>query len=248
MLFRILLKGVLLGVAIAAPVGPIALLCIRRTLINGRWIGLASGAGAATADGFYGAIAAFGLTAISNLLAAQSSYLKLAGGLFLCYLGAKTFWDRSDLDRSDSGRCDSSRSDSNRLGMSNLDGSSLERSGLYSATRLEAISTATARSGLLLASAYFSTLVLTLTNPATIFSFVAIFAGLGITQMQRIASVTLVFGVFTGSLLWWLVLTSGIVYLRSRLAPKSLARFNRIVSKTAGGLIFGFGLVALVLP
>ena len=244
-LFGILLRGVLLGLAIAAPVGPIALLCIRRTLISGRWIGLASGAGAATADGFYGAIAAFGLTAVSTLLSAQSFYLKVAGGLFLCYLGAKTFLDRSNSDKFDPGRFDPDRSDLDR---SSLDRSRSDRHGPYPATRSEANSIATARSGLPLASAYFSTLVLTLTNPATIFSFIGIFASLGITQMQRIASVTLVCGVFTGSLLWWLVLTSGIVYLRSRLVPKSLARFNQIVSKVAGGLIFGFGLVALVLP
>ncbi|MGB3769187.1 MAG: LysE family transporter [Phormidesmis sp.] len=210
MLLLILAKGLLMGLAIAAPVGPIALLCIRRTLASGRWVGLVSGLGAATADGFYGTVAAFGLSAIADLLVAQSFYLRAIGGLFLCYLGLKTFFDRSTV---------------------------------YSAADLQAAS----QSGLTLVSAYTSTLALTLTNPATILSFVAIFAGLGITQTERIASVTLVFGVFTGSLLWWLVLTSGIVYLRGRLTAKKLARFNQVSSKVFGGLIFAFGLVALAL-
>lgn len=86
-----LLKGFLLGFAIAAPVGPIGLLCIRRTLAGGMAAGLASGLGAATADAMYGAIAALGLTAISAFLVDQSGWLRLAGGLFLLYLGIMTF-------------------------------------------------------------------------------------------------------------------------------------------------------------
>jgi threonine/homoserine/homoserine lactone efflux protein len=85
------LKGLLLGFSIALPVGPIGALCIRRTLADGRHTGLVSGLGAATADGFYGAIAGFGLTAISNLLVAQQNWLKLIGGAYLCYLGVRTF-------------------------------------------------------------------------------------------------------------------------------------------------------------
>ena len=92
MLLWILVKGILMGLAIAAPVGPIALLCIRRTLASGRWVGLISGLGAATADGFYGTVAAFGLSAVSDLLAAQSFYLQVAGGLFLCYSRSKDFF------------------------------------------------------------------------------------------------------------------------------------------------------------
>jgi threonine/homoserine/homoserine lactone efflux protein len=86
-----LLKGFLLGFAIAAPVGPIGLLCIRRTLAGGMPAGLASGLGAATADALYGAVAALGLTAISAFLVDQSWWLRLAGGLFLLYLGITTF-------------------------------------------------------------------------------------------------------------------------------------------------------------
>src|SRR5205809_451250 len=86
-----LIKGFLLGLSIAAPVGPVGALCIRRTLAEGRFVGLVSGLGAATADGIYGAIAGFGLTVISSVLISQQGWLKLIGGLFLFYLGGKTF-------------------------------------------------------------------------------------------------------------------------------------------------------------
>jgi len=90
--FPILLKGLVLGFAIAAPVGPIGVLCIRRTLADGRLIGFLSGLGAATADMFYGAVAAFGLTAIQSLLIRQQSWLQIVGGLFLLFLGFRTFF------------------------------------------------------------------------------------------------------------------------------------------------------------
>lgn len=84
------LRGLLLGFAIAAPVGPIGLLVIQRTLNDGRLVGLMSGLGAATADAIYGAIAAFGLSLLTAFLVEQQMWLGLAGGLFLCYLGVRT--------------------------------------------------------------------------------------------------------------------------------------------------------------
>jgi threonine/homoserine/homoserine lactone efflux protein len=85
-----LVKGMLIGFSIAAPVGPIGVLCIRRTLSNGRAAGFVSGLGAETADAMYGLIAGFGLTAISEFLVNQQLFLKLIGGMFLLYLGFKT--------------------------------------------------------------------------------------------------------------------------------------------------------------
>ncbi len=84
-------KGLLLGFSIAAPVGPIGVLCIRRTLAFSMKNGFISGLGAATADSFYGAVAAFGLTMIANFLLGYQFYLHLFGGLFLIYLGYNTF-------------------------------------------------------------------------------------------------------------------------------------------------------------
>ncbi len=86
-----LIKGLIIGFAIAAPVGPIAVLCIRRTLASGNINGFFSGLGAATADMFYGAVAAFGLTAIQTFYSSWQFWLQLIGGLFLLYLGAQTF-------------------------------------------------------------------------------------------------------------------------------------------------------------
>jgi len=88
---QIALQSLLIGISIAAPVGPIGILCIRRTLAEGRIAGLVSGLGAATADALYGAIAAFGLTFVSAFLIKQTFWLRFGGGLFLLYLGVKTF-------------------------------------------------------------------------------------------------------------------------------------------------------------
>jgi threonine/homoserine/homoserine lactone efflux protein len=201
---RFLLKGLLLGVSIAAPVGPIGLLCIRRTLSQGQRVGLVSGLGAATADGLYGLIAAFGLTVIAQVLVAQLSYLKLLGGLFLCYLGLSTL--------------------------------------LAKPATVAATPAATAQG---LAGAYLSTLGLTLTNPATILSFIAIFAGLGIADPDqgRIEAGVMVIGVFLGSALWWLALSWGVNLFRASLNPQRL----RWLNKLAGGAIFAFGVVALAM-
>ena len=84
-------KGFIIGFSIAAPVGPIGILCIQRTLAGGNVQGLVTGLGAATADAIYGFIAAFGLTFISNFLVEQSIWIRLIGGFFLCYLGIKAF-------------------------------------------------------------------------------------------------------------------------------------------------------------
>lgn len=88
---KLFIKGIILGFSVAAPVGPIGILCIRRTLEYGRLSGFVSGLGAAFADIIYAIIAAFGLTFISNILTAGQTGFQLAGGLFLLYLGRKTF-------------------------------------------------------------------------------------------------------------------------------------------------------------
>ncbi len=91
MLFTYLVKGLVIGFSLALPVGPIALLCIRRTLARGPASGVTSGLGAATADGVYGSIAAFGITFISNFLFSHSITLRVVGGCILCYVGIKIF-------------------------------------------------------------------------------------------------------------------------------------------------------------
>ncbi len=197
-----LLKGFIVGFAIAAPVGPIGVLCIRRTLAEGRAIGFLSGLGAATADTSYGAVAAFGLTAIQNTLVAQQFWLHLLGGLFLLYLGLRTFF---------------------AVPAEKPAGDAMRRGWL---------------------SAYLSVLGLTLTNPATIFSFALVFAGfrLADTGGNCGAALLLVAGVFLGSAAWWLTLSSVVGVLRERFTRRWMQWVNRL----AGVLIVAFGAAALL--
>lgn len=97
MYINLALQSFLIGISIAAPVGPIGVLCIRRTLAKGRIAGFISGLGAATADAFYGAIAAFGLTIISTFLIQQNFWLRLVGGFFLIILGIRTILAPTDI-------------------------------------------------------------------------------------------------------------------------------------------------------
>jgi threonine/homoserine/homoserine lactone efflux protein len=87
MLLALLLKGVLVGIIIAVPAGPVGVLCIRRTIFHGRLAGFLSGLGAATADAVFGIIAGFGLTVVSDLLLDYQGWLRLAGAGFLLYIG-----------------------------------------------------------------------------------------------------------------------------------------------------------------
>jgi threonine/homoserine/homoserine lactone efflux protein len=87
----LLFKSIVLGLSIAAPVGPISVLCIRRTVVDGRAAGLVCGLGAATADAVYGALGGFALNGISVWLVRGRLWMALAGGAFLLYLGVKIF-------------------------------------------------------------------------------------------------------------------------------------------------------------
>jgi threonine/homoserine/homoserine lactone efflux protein len=196
----LLLKGGLIGVSIAAPVGPIGVLCIRRTLAQGRIAGLMTGLGAASADAVYGCIAAFGLTFVSSFLISQQGWLRLIGGVFLCYLGIKTLLAKPAERAAPNG-----------------DGG--------------------------LGRIYGSTFLLTMTNPMTILSFVAIFAGLGLSSGggDYLSAILMVAGVFLGSALWWLVLSGGVGLLRNRFPASGLTWVNRI----SGAVLVGFGLLAL---
>ncbi|HEX5455409.1 MAG TPA: LysE family transporter [Stellaceae bacterium] len=84
-----LAKGVAIGLIIAVPVGPVGVLCVRRTIFNGRLSGFVSGLGAATADAIFGIIAGYGLTVISDALLGYQDWLRLGGAGFLLYIGAK---------------------------------------------------------------------------------------------------------------------------------------------------------------
>jgi threonine/homoserine/homoserine lactone efflux protein len=194
-------RGLILGFSIAAPVGPIGVLCIRRTLAEGRLVGFVSGLGAASADALLGCIAAFGLTAISGIMVSQQTALRLVGGVFLLYLGARTFLDQPHVNAA-----------------------AAEDHGLP--------------------GAYVSTLALTLSNPMTIISFTAVFAGLGVGAgaASYLAAALVVAGVFSGSALWWLLLSSGISLLRAQIDGPKLVWINRI----SGIIIIVFGVLSVL--
>lgn len=197
-----LIRGMVIGLAIAAPVGAIGLLCIRRTLAEGRLVGFVSGLGAATADAFYGAVAALGLTSVSSALIEQEHWIRLIGGLFLCYLGIRT------------------------------------------ATARPATAAATTRTGRGLAFAYGSTVVLTLTNPSTILSFTAVFAGVGLggARADRDSATLLVLGVFLGSALWWLILSGGVGLFSRALTTGRMQWINRV----SGAALLALGVIAVI--
>src|SRR3990167_3695223 len=177
------LKGFIIGLAIAAPVGPIGLLCIHRSLTNGFKMGLMTGLGAALADGVYGCVAGFGLTAVSSLLISHQLWIRAIGGLFLIYFGIKLFFTKSS---------------------DQLQNNNSERSSLHACA---------------------TTFFLTLTNPMTILSFIAIFAGLGIGTAHPDFShaAMMVLGVVLGSALWWFALSVSVsFFLHKRINISSL--------------------------
>ncbi len=188
------LKGLAFGFVLAATVGPMWVLCFRRTVAYGALTGFVSGMGIAVADGLYGAVAAFGLTAISGILLAHGFWIGVLGGVFLVYLGVKTLLSKAALEG-------------------------------------EAAKPAS------LASAFLSTLGLTLANPPTILAFVAIFAGLGLAASADFTAAALItLAVFLGSASWWVVLAAGAGALRGRFGPRLL----RAINIFSGLTILGF--------
>lgn len=200
-MLALLIKGLLIGFAIAAPVGPIGVLCIQRSLHDGFKIGLVTGLGAVFADGTYGLIAGFGLTALSSLLIEHQFWIRLIGGLFLLYLGIKLF----------------------------LTPPREKSAGTSDRSAWHALGT---------------TYLLTITNPATILSFIAIFAGLGLatTSIDYTHAIVLVLGITLGSTIWWLLLSGGVAFiLHHRLNPAVMRGINRF----SGIIILAFGIFAL---
>ncbi len=188
-------QALLIGLSIAAPVGPIGLLVIQRTLQRGGLVGLATGLGAAGADALYGAIGAFGVSSLIQALQAARVPLALAGGAFLLWLAWRTW---------------------------------------AAPVATQAASTTDAR-GLL--GCFAGTFVLTLANPATILSFIAIFGSLG-ARAAGASPWTLIAGVLVGSALWWLLLSLAVSRLRGRFD----AHWQRRVNRASAALLAGFAL------
>lgn len=197
----------MIGVAVAAPIGPVNLICIRRTLKYGMLNGFASGAGAAVGDGMFAIAAAFGVTAVISFVTAYSGWLQLVGGVFLLGLGVRTWFDHPHLD--------------DKLPEGSL------------GDLLPVISV---------------TFFLTITNPATMLGFVAIFGGvadftIGTEDYMR-ASI-LVASVIGGSVLWWAAITGFVSLFRDRMTDTGLVILNK--ASAAIIVLFGAGILGRLL-
>jgi len=200
--FSLLLRGFVLGFAVAASPGPIFFLCVRRTLLQGRLAGLFSGFGVATADAFYAAIATFGVAALTTAFVSGRRPLAMVGGAVLVGFGLRMLFER--------------RRD---------------------------VAAAAAPTGRGLAWAYISTLGLTITNPATIISFAALAATLGLGTGGSFAGPALVAaGVLLGSAAWWCILVLLGSLLRARLTPSVV----RGIGTFSGLAIVLLGILAVI--
>lgn len=199
--FILFIKCILSGLLLAAPIGPVNLICIKRTLSEGRKSGVVVGLGAATADAFYGYAAAAGLNFLITFINEHEAAFRWIGGLFIAYLGWLTYRSAPQSQIADNK-------------------TSKTLFGLFAGIFL-----------------------LTLTNPVTIFTYIATFSALGIavlvTSLAKAAFAA--FGVFLGSLLWWLILTSVVSVLRNKITTKSIGYINKI----AGVLIILIGIASI---
>ena len=207
MTLDLFVRGLAIGFAVAFALGPIGLLVIRRTLERGWAFGFLSGVGVATADATYGAIAAFGLTALTELLVGIDQLLGLVGGVILVVLAARSL--RATMADPGTGRA--ARAETSRLEHP--------------------------------AAAFASMVGLTLTNPATILSFAALFASIGAGTGGPAGAAAVVAGVFLGSVAWWAILTGAVAALRARLTPRVVRGLNI----AAAVLIGAFGVVAIAI-
>jgi threonine/homoserine/homoserine lactone efflux protein len=188
-------QSLLIGFSIAAPVGPIGLLTIQRTLNHGPAAGLATGMGAAVADAAYGAVGAFGVTVLIQALTAARLPLAIGGAAFLLWM-AWAVWRAPVAERA-----------------------------------------AEARGGSDLLRCFAGTFVLTLSNPATILSFIAVFGSLA-GRLQVASPWTMIAGVLIGSALWWLLLATAVGRLRERFD----AGWRRRVNVASAAVLAGFAL------
>lgn len=207
-LIGLIISGVVIGLIAAAPIGPVNLICIRRTLAFGPLNGFMAGLGAACGDGLFAAVIGFGVTAVSQWIEGYSLYLQVIGGILLLSFGIHTYVTLPDPSLKEEAKEKASEP------------SSLLRIGV-------------------------STFALTMTNPATLFGFAAMFAGLtGLAggQPTLFQAGIVVASVFAGSALWWFTLTEVIGHLHTKID----ARVMRIINHSSGVAIGLFGVAVLV--
>lgn len=193
------LRGIATGLIIAAPVGPVNVLVIQRTITKGWRSGLVSGLGAAGADTIYGAIAGFSISLVIDFLLKEVFWIRVLGGALLIAIGVWYYFRQPQTLKEEK-----------------------------EATHSDVV----------------STFLLTLTNPTTVLSFIAVLATLGIKEQRApLMTLLLIGGIFLGSMIWWSVLTGIVSWLRDKVTDKTMLLMNHI----AGFAIGGFGVVNIIL-
>ena len=216
-------RMMVIGLAVAAPVGAMGVLCIQRTVARGWSGGLSTGSGIATADAMFAAVAALGITAVADALVSLQAPLRIVGGVGLLWLGWRAL--RSAPPSSEPPRMQAP-------GMQEPDaphpGASQSAGALRTAGPLRD---------------YVSAIGLTLANPMTIIAFAAIFAGAGLTaQPDAVQALVATAGVAVGSLVWWVALTAVVAAIRHALSDRILLWVNRV----SGVMLLVFGALALL--
>jgi threonine/homoserine/homoserine lactone efflux protein len=202
----LIISGVVIGLIVAAPIGPVNLICIRRTLAFGQVNGFAAGLGAATGDGAFAVVTGFGLTAVAQIIEGYSIILQVAGGIMLVAFGIHTFVASPNVDE------------------------------LKRMKEDEGAST--------LMRSMAATFALTITNPATLFGFAALFAGLnGLAggDASFVATAIVVGGVIAGSILWWFALTTFVGLFHRSITDNVM----KIINHVSGVVITLFGAAVL---
>lgn len=203
----LILSGLAIGIIVAAPIGPVNLICIRRTLAFGPLNGFLSGLGAALGDSVFGIVTAFGLTAIAQLIKGFYVPLQVVGGLMLIGFGVHTIFSKPKKREMDKVK-------------------------------------GTDKGASTLVGAIVSTFALTITNPATLFGFAALFAGLGslIGEKPRfVEAAILVGGVAGGSVAWWFTVTTIVGLFHKNIDDRAMTWINR----SMGAAITLFGIAVL---
>ncbi len=194
-------RGIVVGFALAAPMGPVAVLCIRRGLARGHTQAFIVGLGAALADMSFGAVAGLGITVISSFVLDYENVIGLMGGLLLLGMGISTY---------------------------RTPGIAINGHIVVKSLRRD----------------FAAAFTMAIANPATMIAAAGVFAAFGPIDISTSPgrAFWLVVGVFTGSAIWWLVLSSVVTILRDRFIHKGLPRLNKI----SGSIIALSGVLVLV--
>ena len=199
---QLLIKGIIVGLVVSTPIGPMGVLCVQRTLNKGKSSGFSSGMGIATADAIFALIAGLGISFIIHFLSEQQLIIKIIGGLVIAFIGLRIFIANP---------------------VKQLKKHRREGKNLF--------------------EDFISILFMALSNPLTVFLYIAIFAGLNLHDVAAgySSALLVVAGVFVGASISWFAISTVVNYFRAKIRLRKLMWINRI----AGITIILFGVFAI---